>query len=227
MTTPYHDSVEPLYYHNSSVFLNLLNIKNQKELINQESDITTIRSIELLSKPEIIKQSFDFNQLKAIHKHLFQDIYSWAGKPRSYDMRKDFDEFTPANKLPYYEQEVFEYGINFTELKNRPSFNDAAIKLAKCIGIINIFHPFPEGNGRAQRIFLSMVSLTQSFSLDWTKVQSWEMMLASKNAHQGNYEAMQFLIEKILIYGLILKNNFNSGKINKKLRIIEDDSFKP
>lgn len=43
-----------------------------------ERDITSRRLLQLYVHP--IKGNFDYNHLKRIHRFLFQDIYSWAGK---------------------------------------------------------------------------------------------------------------------------------------------------
>lgn len=86
--TVFSDSVEPECYPNTSVFINYLGITSSKELRAKEAGFTAIRSIELLQKPDLLLQTFDFKHLKSIHQYLFQDLYEWAGKPRSYDIRK-------------------------------------------------------------------------------------------------------------------------------------------
>jgi fido (protein-threonine AMPylation protein) len=62
-------------------------------------------------------------------------------------MRKNGDEFTPPEDLPKYESTVFARANETVELVN-PSKDTLAEKLARCLGILNIYHPFPEGNGR-------------------------------------------------------------------------------
>ena len=102
----YRDSVEPECYLGSNVFVNKKNIKDPEKLKSIESDVSLLRSLELLQKPEILAKTFDFNHLKSIHQFLFQDLYTWAGKPRSFDMLKNGDIFTRAEELPHYEKEV-------------------------------------------------------------------------------------------------------------------------
>ena len=194
----YSDSVDPEYYPNTHIFVNLLNIQDLKTLKSKEADFSVIRSLELLQQPEIICTTFDFNHLKSIHRHLFKDIYSWAGKPRSFDMAKNGDIFTPANELPDYESEVFSGSLGFLNLNARPSRDDAAEKLAKCLGIINIYHPFPEGNGRTQRIFISMLARKHDFDIDWKSSVPWEILETSKAVHQSNYIPLINLIRKII-----------------------------
>jgi len=197
--TIYHDSAEPLLYPNTTTFVNHLGITDCNELRDKEAAFTAIRSIELLQRADLIQQTFDFTHLKAIHHHLFQDLYDWAGKPRSYDMKKGDDVFTPACELPKYEVEVFAKSVNFSHLKERPSTLDAAKSLAHCLGIINIFHPFAEGNGRAQRIFVSSLARIFRYSIDWNRVQPWEVVETSKSVHKGNYDPIENLMIRIVL----------------------------
>jgi len=195
------DSVEPEYYPNTTVFINLLNISSSKELRDKEAGFTAVRSIELLQNiaVNLTLETFDFKHLQAIHYHLFQDLYEWAGKPRSYDMKKNGDEFTPAKLLPKYEAQVFSRSIDFSNLAKRPNIDEAAVKLASCLGIINTYHPFAEGNGRAQRIFISEVANVHQYSINWNAVHPWEVVETSKQAHAGNYEPLEYLIKRVIV----------------------------
>ena len=195
----FQDSVEPEYYPNTTIFVNLLKISSSKELRDKEAGFTAIRSIELLQDTDLIPPTFDFNHLKSIHHHLFQDLYEWAGKPRSYDTRKNGDEFTPAKDLPKYETQVFARSIIFSNTHQRPNIDEAAAKLASCLGIINTYHPFPEGNGRAQRIFISRLANVFKYSINWDGAHPWEIIETSKQVHKVNYEPLENLIKRIIV----------------------------
>ena len=192
------DSVEPEFYPNSSTFVNLLGITDSDLLRSREADFTGIRLIELFQQPTLIEQSFDFKHLKSIHHHLFQDLYIWAGKPRSYDVKKGADIFTPADQLGKYDNTVFERSISYANSSVKPTLEESAKKLASCLGIINIYHPFPEGNGRTQRLFLSSLAFVFHYNLDWKAVSAWENVETSKQAHNGNYEPLENLIFRII-----------------------------
>lgn len=195
----FSDSVEPKYYPHSTTFINLLDITSSKELQEKEAGFTVVRSIELFQKPDLIPATFDFSHLKAIHQYLFQDLYEWAGKPRSYDMHKDGNEFTPAVELPKYENQVFARSIKFSKSTKRPTLTEAAVSLASCLGIINCYHPFPEGNGRAQRIFISFLANLFQYSINLDAAHPWEIIETSKQVHYGNYEPLENLIKRIII----------------------------
>lgn len=192
-------SVEPEHYPGTTVYVNLLGISGSKEFRDKEAGFTAIRSLELLQKPDLIPQTFDFKHLKAIHLYLFQDIYEWAGSPRSYDVKKDISIFTPANELPKYEAKAFEKSVNYFNRTQRPSLYESAIILASCLGIINSYHPFPEGNGRTQRIFISSLANVFQYFIDWSNVSPWEVIETSKQAHSGDYASIENLIERIIV----------------------------
>lgn len=71
-------------YPNTNILVNLLNIKDEKLLDDAEALLTTQRLIELqiISPPDI----FDLEYLMHIHLHIFQDLYSFAGKFREEDI---------------------------------------------------------------------------------------------------------------------------------------------
>lgn len=73
-------------YPNSNVLINKLNIRDPDKLHEAERKLTMLRLMDLLEKP--IAGKFDFEHLRNIHKYIFQDIYSWAGKVRTVDIAK-------------------------------------------------------------------------------------------------------------------------------------------
>lgn len=74
-------------YPDSDVLVNLADIRDAQTLHDFERGRTALRHIELDVIP--IKGNFDLEHLKAIHKHLFQDVYSWAGQLRTVNIGKN------------------------------------------------------------------------------------------------------------------------------------------
>lgn len=71
-------------------------------------------------------------------------------------------------------------------------------KLAYYLGEINVIHPFREGNGRSQRIFIEYIAHNAGYTLDFMKISSRDMLEASARAYAGEYD----LMEKIIIGAL-------------------------
>lgn len=191
--------VDPEKYPGTHTFVNLLDIRSAKELAAKEADITYVRGIELYQKPSLVLQSFDLPHLKAIHKYLLQDVFEWAGEIRSYDMSRNGDIFTPHQKIEYYA------GVISTEIAadNYLKGHDADTicqKLARYLGLLNMLHPFSEGNGRTQRIFLSHLVLGVGYKLNWEAAPQWMIVATAQNVHRsGDYEGMEAMIKRILI----------------------------
>ena len=74
-------------YDNSNVLKNKLNITDKSELETIEADFLAYRILELDTLT--INSNISVDYLKEIHKHLFQDIYDWAGKYRKIDIEID------------------------------------------------------------------------------------------------------------------------------------------
>ena len=118
--------------------------------------------IELQKKPFVVKNSSD---LLKIHKHLFQDVYDWAGEPRKVEISKSGRQFLFTNS--------FDKAFNFIdslldEYASIPKDDKNAIsrKLAEILDNVNYGHFFREGNGRTQREFIRELAIQKGYSLD-------------------------------------------------------------
>lgn len=190
-------------YKDSDVLINKLNITNEKDLFNAERELVSLRTYELNEKP--LRGNFDFEYLKDIHKYLFQDVYRWAGNIRNCNIAKQ-DLFCLTEHIESFGHDIFD------KLKKEKYFinYDYDVKLDKLVELfadINALHPFREGNGRSQRIFIEALSKINGIHLDLTNVTKMDMIIASHESINGNYEK--------------LKNMFknNSKKISNEERI--------
>lgn len=147
---------------NTGLLRNLKSLTEADVLLFVESSAVTKRLKELYENPIKIKSTEDFFY---IHKILFQDIYIWAGKKRIVEISKDGKQFFPTshfiNAIKYIDTLIFEF-------KEIPKENTKHIaeKLALILDNVNYFHPFREGNGRAQREFLRLLALEKGLILN-------------------------------------------------------------
>lgn len=63
-------------YPKSPVLKNKLNIHDAEAFQNTEKSLTSIVLQELIEFP--VQGNFDFNHLRAIHKAIFEDIFTWV-----------------------------------------------------------------------------------------------------------------------------------------------------
>jgi cell filamentation protein len=84
-----YDAVEdPYTYKNSTVLVNRLDLRTQAEPDAFEAEISSARADEPL-----LEGALDFLHYCAVHHHLFQDVYDWAGQPRTVRMSKGGSPF--------------------------------------------------------------------------------------------------------------------------------------
>jgi len=146
----------------TGVMRNLHNITDRGMLIDVETLATEKRAKELEITPI---QVSDSSALFAIHRHLFQDIYKWAGEERTVEISKSGRGFFPR---PFFNQAKHYIDNLITEYKkiekeNKPTLSQ---KLAEILDAVNHFHPFREGNGRAQREFIRVLALEKGYKLN-------------------------------------------------------------
>jgi len=84
-----HTYIDP----KTGILRNLQSITDSEVLLFVESGAVTKRLRELHAKPLKIK---GIESLFEIHRHLFQDIYIWAGKERVVEISKDGKQFFPT-----------------------------------------------------------------------------------------------------------------------------------
>ena len=180
-------------YPNSNTLRNKLNIRDDKILREAERNITALRILEL--KRNAPKGKLDFKYLCKLHRYIFGDIYSWAGKIRSVDISKGNifckSEFIIENADVVFRQlEVDNYLRNIEEI-------EIPIKLAYYLSEINAVHPFREGNGRAQRAYIEILAGRVGYEVDFSDAGQDEMIRASAEAFHKEYKLINELFSKI------------------------------
>lgn len=90
----------------TGILANKLGIRNEDELKDAEASLSAWRSFQLAENP--IEGCFDIDHLKAIHKHLFCDVYEWAGELRNIDLSKENSYFANHAHILSAARSVFE-----------------------------------------------------------------------------------------------------------------------
>ena len=181
------------YIDENGVLINKKGIKDEFELDRVERASSYMKALDLDRNP--IKGKFDLKHLQDIHKHLFGDIYPFAGKIRDGYLQKGQQDFTMGYRIIPQAEKLF------TQLKNEQFLKKTdpekiAGRLAYYMGEINAIHPFREGNGRTQRIFISQLAKEAGFELTFSKSTQEEMINASIQAHRCDYKGLESIIEK-------------------------------
>ena len=146
----------------TGILRNLADITDPDDLLFFESGAVAKRIQELYEKPIKIK---GVDSLLSIHRHLFQDVYSWAGKRRKVEISKAGKQFFPTthfdNAFRFIDTLISDY-----RSVSKGNNLQIAEKLAEILDNVNYLHPFREGNGRAQREFLRLLASEKGLTLN-------------------------------------------------------------
>lgn len=193
------ENTDPYTYPESQVLRNLPGIRDFASMAEFEADSTFARLAELQRLS--LKGRFDLAHFRAIHRNIFQDVFSWAGEFRTVNISKGGNFFGAAafiepaltlvlQKLP---------AENYLRQSNAAHF---ATRAGYYLTEINAVHPFREGNGRTQREFIRQLGAQAGFQIDWTRITREQMIAASRSSFRtGNSSAMAALIRDCLSKG--------------------------
>jgi cell filamentation protein len=175
----------------TGVLKNKLGIRNEATLEMAEAEYVAARSYELAKHP--LDSSFDLAHLKTIRRHLFGDVYDWAGELRDVDIAKGESYFAhcryiEAAATPLFEQLAKE---NYLAGLDANAFSERA---AYFLGELNALHPFRDGNGRAQREFIGLLARKNGYFITWTDITQETMAQVSIAAFRGDTTPLRDLI---------------------------------
>jgi len=146
----------------TGVLRNLADISDPDVLLFFESGAVAKRIQELYENPIKIKGA---DSLLSIHRHLFQDVYSWAGKRRKVEISKAGKQFFPTTHFDNAFRFIDTLILDYKNISKGDKLQIAE-KLAEILDNVNYLHPFREGNGRAQREFLRLLALDKGLTLN-------------------------------------------------------------
>jgi cell filamentation protein len=177
----------------TGVLKNLAHATDDATLLLIESGMVAKRLAELQANPIKIKNCAT---LLDIHKHLFQDIYSWAGKIRTVEISKRGAPFFP---LAYFHNAFAFIDTLIVEYRRINNKTHLTHKLAEILDGINHLHPFRKGNGRAQREFLRLLALEKNLSLNLNPPENSDIYNRYMSGTiDGNVEQLAALILELV-----------------------------
>lgn len=124
--------------------------------------------------------------LQAIHKYLFDDLYPFAGIIREKNISKGGLRFASALYLPQ--------SLEAIEKMPESTFDEIIAKYVE----MNVAHPFMEGNGRSNRIWLDLI-LRRALGkvVDWSKIEKDSYLQAMERSPVNDLELRVLLKEAL------------------------------
>ncbi|KXY51429.1 cell filamentation protein Fic [Bacillus cereus] len=179
------------------VLKNKLGLTNSTELAREEERLSKIKAKELFDTGKIDKiEVGTFKGLAEIHKQLFSEIYSFAGKVRDVNIAKGNFQFAPRIFL--------EQSLKYIDELPHKTFDEILDKYAD----MNVAHPFRDGNGRSMRIWVDcMLKQELGKIADWNIIEKDEYLNAMIRSSVSTGE-LKYLVQNALTDDLSMESLF-------------------
>lgn len=183
---------DPLCYPGTNVLRNLLDIEDPQILEEVELALFLTRAEE----PSPIGD-FGVDHYLSLHRHLFQDVYPWAGEIRTIRIGKDGNWFCYPEYIQSELNRVFAElgGPDTLTLMSAPDF---AKHVGHFLAELNAVHPFREGNGRTQLAFLAMLTEHAGFTFNDEVLDQDRVMHAMIESFSGDEAPLVSLVQGII-----------------------------
>jgi cell filamentation protein len=186
---------DPYLLNDGSTLKNKLGLRDPEALQVAETLHADRRATEL--RAHGLPDAQGFERVKAVHKHLFQDVYEWAGTPRIVNLQKDHTQFTAPQLIELEGRRIFADLESKNNLRGLPK-NEFARELAEPFAQLNNLHPFREGNGRTQRLIWEHVARQAGHDLSFEGISQERMIVVSIAAHRGDLSAAARMFGELL-----------------------------
>lgn len=194
------------YSDDEGVLQNKLGLTDVYQLSKAEYELASIRADEILTGTiSLAHLSYNLDRLMAIHLHLFQDIYAWAGKLRTvYSTKRSADGIVTRFAAPEIIQSRWQEVALLTQAfvsgedGSEHNFVQQLDRLVEIFIRANHVHAFPDGNGRSLQVFMMALAREQSIRLDYAQVgaKDWKHACALSCDHGRMFEHMHFVAQK-------------------------------
>jgi len=186
-----YDAIEdPYTYKNSTVLVNKLDLRNRSDLDAFEAEISSARAEEPLPGG-----SMDFEHYKAIHHHLFQDVYHWAGQVRTVRIAKGGNPFCFPENIEGQATRLFD-NLRLADYLRNLDTQTFADKAAHFLAELNAI--FREGNGRSQLTFFALLADHAGHPLKIERLKPDEMLAAMIASFEGDERRLANVIHGLI-----------------------------
>lgn len=197
----YSQDKDYIYYPNTSIPINKLNIREQENLEIEEQKLLLLgyKYFHTVLKEDTI---FDEKYYKELHRITFLDLYDFAGKYRNFNVSKGYTTFCQVRFLQQMSKEIFgklkkeNYLRNYSDKPKEEFARKITFFMCELIAL----HPFFELNGRVTRLFFDMIATYNGYNyLDYQDALAIEggdnkYIAASIDCMTGNDDKMYQII---------------------------------
>lgn len=185
MSDKYGVNQDGYCYPGSDVLINLLGITDQAILDAAEVEFTRYRVEQYVPDFDVVS----FQTLKNIHRHLFQDLYAWAGQVRTVDISKGTTRFANIRFIETEAAKLFRQ-LEQEDYLSRYPHRQFIERFAYFYSELNVIHPFRDGNGRVLRVLCEELIINAGYKVSWHGIERDQWLLANQRAYQGKLDAL-------------------------------------
>jgi len=193
MSDKFGDGRDPYFYAGRNVMSNRLGIHQAKQLEEAAYEFTALRAATL----ELGPVARGLPHLCAIHRHLYQDIFEWAGEIREVNIYQGDTRFC---NFDYIEKEgnALMQALEDEEWLQGLEKSAFIERLAHYYCEINVLHPFRIGNGIAERIFFEQLAIHAGYRLDWRGIEPDTWSAANQSGAMGDLSALIAIFTQVV-----------------------------
>ena len=172
------------------VLRNVPGIRDFEALRSYDYRMSFARRTELELRPELVARTFDGEHMKALHGHIFQDVFEWSGSYRTVNMAK-------GGTAPFADAHNGAIDAYLTDVRSMVERTDwaqldhgaFAERSAEIFSHVNQAHPFREGNGRTTKVFMEHIAERSPYTLEFERVpeEVWNLASAAPRPPMGEY----------------------------------------
>jgi cell filamentation protein len=188
----YESGPDPYCYPNSEILVNRLGLRDQARLDAYEAMITAQRGEEPLPHGRL-----GYAHYKAIHRHLFQDVFDWAGKTRKVRIAKGGSMFCYPEHIDGEMRKLFGQ-LSRDRFLQSLTAREFAARAAHVLAELNAIHPFREGNGRVQLTYLTLLATQAGHPLALDRMNPQVMLAAMIASFQSDEAPLATLIGRLI-----------------------------
>lgn len=202
---------DPYLFEDNDVLKNKLGIINQELLEQAEADYVVFRMKEIALNP--LPGDYHTEHFFRMHEYIFQDLYEWAGKPRTISIYKEEDVLGGMSveySDPFDIVTDVHHVLHDMRKKAWKSMNKETLAKEICESLAKLWkiHPFREGNTRTTITFccqfldeIGVVINRQLFEENARYVRTALVAYNAYFADGNNYSKKEYL-EKIVFDSL-------------------------
>ncbi len=188
----YASEPDPYCYPGTAVLKNRANLRDRAALEAFEHEAALQRAEEPYPSGRLT-----VSHCKAVHRHLFGDVYAWAGKFRTVRISKGESVFCYPENITAEMQRLFS-SLRKDAYFRGMSADEFSRKAAHFLAELNAIHPFREGNGRTQLAFLVLLAEKAGYELNLAHLDAGEMLAAMIESFQGHECRLTTAIRRLI-----------------------------